>query len=195
MLSAYPHLLACRNQVGFRPQTPNMIRSYKGIAPRIAASAYVDPGAHLIGDVSVGARTSIWPCAVLRGDTGLIDIGEETSIQDGSVLHTDEGIVLRIGNRVTVGHAVVLHGCLIEDECLIGIGSTILNNAKIGKGAVIAAGALVPEGMEVPGGMVAMGVPAKVRREVSAEEKARFSSGVDHYVEKSQIYLREAQES
>ncbi len=168
-----------------------MIRSYRGTAPRVAASAYVDPGAHLIGKVVVGERSSIWPGAVLRGDTDLIEVGAETSIQDGSILHTDEGIVLKIGNRVTVGHAVVLHGCIVEDECLIGIGATVLNNAKIGKGAVIAAGALVPEGMEVPAGMLAMGVPAKVRREVSAEERARFSSGVDHYVEKSQRYLKE----
>jgi carbonic anhydrase/acetyltransferase-like protein (isoleucine patch superfamily) len=155
----------------------------------------VDPSAVVIGNVAIGARTSIWPCAVLRGDTDRIEIGEETSIQDGSVLHTDEGIILKIGNRVTVGHAVVLHGCTIEDECLIGIGSTILNNAKIGKGAVIAAGALVPEGVEIPAGMVAMGVPAKVRREVTAEERARFSSGVDHYVEKSQVYLQEISRS
>jgi gamma-carbonic anhydrase len=169
-----------------------MLRSYKGSAPVVASSAYVDPGAHLIGQISIGAKSSIWPCAVLRGDTGLIEVGEETSIQDGSILHTDEGIPLRIGNRVTVGHAVVLHGCIIEDECLIGIGSTILNNAKIGRGAVIAAGALVPEGMEVPAGMVAMGVPAKVRREVTPEERERFRTGVDHYVEKAQIYLKES---
>jgi carbonic anhydrase/acetyltransferase-like protein (isoleucine patch superfamily) len=169
-----------------------MIRSFRGTTPRVAPSAYVDPGAHLIGNVVVGERSSIWPCAVLRGDTDLIQVGDETSIQDGSILHTDEGIQLRIGNRVTVGHAVVLHGCVIEDECLIGIGATVLNNAHIGKGAVIAAGALVPEGMEVPAGMVAMGVPAKIRREVSAEERARFSSGVDHYVGKSQTYLKEA---
>lgn len=169
-----------------------MTRSYCGITPRVAPSAYVDPGAHLIGDVQIGAKSSIWPCAVLRGDSGLIEVGEETSIQDGSILHTDEGIVMKIGNRVTVGHAVVLHGCIIEDECLIGIGATVLNNARIGRGAVIAAGALIPEGMEVPAGMMAMGVPAKVRREVSSEERARFRSGVDHYVEKSQLYRKEA---
>jgi len=169
-----------------------MTRSYCGITPRVAPSAYVDPGAHLIGDVQVGAKSSIWPGAVLRGDSGLIEVGEETSIQDGSILHTDEGIVLKIGNRVTVGHAVVLHGCIIEDECLIGIGATVLNNARIGRGAVIAAGALIPEGMEVPAGMVAMGVPAKVRREVTPEERERFRSGVDHYVEKAQIYRGEA---
>src|SRR5438132_265977 len=98
MLPAYPHLLACKDRAGLRPQDPFMLRSYKGIAPRVAPSAYVDQGAHLIGDVSVGARSSIWPCAVLRGDTGLIEIGEETSIQDGSILHTDEGIMLKIGN-------------------------------------------------------------------------------------------------
>jgi carbonic anhydrase/acetyltransferase-like protein (isoleucine patch superfamily) len=168
-----------------------MIRTYRGTAPRVAPSAYVDPGAHLIGNVTVGEHSSIWPGAVLRGDTDRIEVGDETSIQDGSILHTDEGIVLKIGNRVTVGHGVVLHGCVIEDECLIGIGATVLNNARIGKGAVIAAGALVPEGMDVPAGMLAMGVPAKIRREVTAEERARFSGGVDHYVRKSQAYLKE----
>jgi gamma-carbonic anhydrase len=168
-----------------------MIRSYRGSTPFVAPSAYVDPGAHLIGHVTVGARSSIWPGAVLRGDTDRIEIGEESSIQDGSILHTDEGIVLKVGNRVTVGHAVVLHGCVIEDEALIGIGATVLNGARVGKGAVIGAGALVPEGMEIPAGMIAMGVPAKIRREVTPEEKERFRTGCDHYVEKSQIYLKE----
>ncbi len=165
-----------------------MIRTFSGIAPQIAASAYIDPAAQVIGDAQVGERTSIWPCAVLRGDTAPIRVGDECSIQDNSVLHADIGFPLIVGNRVTVGHLVMLHGCVIEDDALIGIGSIILNGAKIGKGSIIAAGALVPEGMEVPPGMLAMGVPAKVKRAVTAEEQARFAEGVKHYVEKAAVY-------
>jgi carbonic anhydrase/acetyltransferase-like protein (isoleucine patch superfamily) len=165
-----------------------MIRSLRGISPTIASSAYVDPGAHLIGSVTVGERSSIWPTATLRGDIEPITIGNESSIQEGAILHTDKGHPLIIGNRVTVGHAAVLHGCTIEDGALIGIGAIILNGAKIGSGAVIAAGALVPEGMEVTADTLVMGAPAKPRRAVSEEEKARFSKGVDGYVERSALY-------
>jgi carbonic anhydrase/acetyltransferase-like protein (isoleucine patch superfamily) len=165
-----------------------MIRSLRGITPRIAASAYVDPGAHVIGDVTVGERASIWPTATLRGDIEPITIGDESSIQEGAILHTDKGFPAIIGNRVTVGHAAVLHGCIVEDGALIGIGSIVLNGAKIGRGSVVAAGALVPEGMEVPPDTLVMGTPAKPRRAVSEEEKARFSKGVDGYVSRSAHY-------
>ena len=169
-----------------------MIRSFRGKQPQVAVSAYIDPSAQVIGDVSLGERSSIWPNAVVRGDVNAIIIGEDTNIQDGSVLHGDEGIPpLFIGNRVTVGHMVMLHGCHIEDDCLIGIGAIILNNARIGAGSVIAAGALVPEGMAIPAGSMAMGVPAKVRREVSAEERERFRSGAQHYVELAQEFKQE----
>jgi carbonic anhydrase/acetyltransferase-like protein (isoleucine patch superfamily) len=165
-----------------------MIRSLRGIAPRIAVSAYVDPSAVVIGDVAIGERSSVWPNVSVRGDIGLIKVGEESNIQDNSVLHLDEGVPLVIGDRVTVGHAVVLHGCVIEDESLIGIGAIVLNHACIGKGAVVAAGALVPEGMQVPPGMLVMGVPAKVFRAVTEEEATRFREGCKHYVEKAALY-------
>ena len=165
-----------------------MIRPFRGITPSIAVSAYVDPSAVLIGDVSVGERASIWPNVTIRADVDHIHIGAETSIQDGTVLHCDEGVPLTIGDRVTVGHAVVLHGCVIEDESLIGIGAVVLNHARIGKGAVVAAGALVPEGMQVPPGMLVMGVPAKVFRAVTEEEATRFREGCQHYVEKAALY-------
>ncbi len=168
-----------------------MIRKFRGIAPTVAASAYIDPGAHVIAEVTIGERSSIWPNTTLRGDTGPIVIGEETSIQDNCALHLDEGFPLTVGNRVTVGHSVTLHGCTIEDDALIGIGATILNGARIGKGAVVAAGSLVPENMEVPPATLVMGVPAKPRRAVSAEEQARFAQGVKHNVEKSQHYKDE----
>jgi carbonic anhydrase/acetyltransferase-like protein (isoleucine patch superfamily) len=169
----------------------NMLRKFRGIAPTVAASAYVDPSAQVIGDVTIGERSSIWPNASLRGDVGPIIIGQETSIQDNCVLHLDDGFPLTIGSRVTVGHSVTLHGCTIEDDTLIGIGSTILNGARIGKGAVVAAGSLVPENMQVPPATLVMGVPAKPRRVVSAEEQARFHEGVKHYVEKAQLYKDE----
>jgi len=165
-----------------------MIRHFSGFAPKVAPSAYIDPGAHVIGDVVIGERSSIWPGAVLRGDTAPIRIGDEVSIQDNSVLHADIGLPLTIGNRVTVGHLVMLHGCTIEDDTLIGIGSIILNGAKIGKGSVVAAGALVPEGMEVPPSTLVMGVPAKVKRAVTVEEQERFAEGVRHYVQKAAVY-------
>ena len=172
-----------------------MIRKYQGIQPRIAVSAYIDPSAAVIGDVEVGERSSVWPCVVIRGDNALIKIGAETNIQDHSVMHADEGVPCTIGDRVTVGHSVVLHGCTIEDDALIGIGAIILNGARIGRGAVIGAGALVPEGMDVPPQTLVMGVPAKPRRPVTPEEQARFAEGVKHYVEKAAIFNAEAQDS
>jgi carbonic anhydrase/acetyltransferase-like protein (isoleucine patch superfamily) len=168
-----------------------MIRSFRGMTPRVAASAYIDPSAVLIGDVTIGERSSIWPNTSLRGDTGPIVIGSETSIQDNCALHLDEGFPLTVGDRVTVGHSVTLHGCTVEDDALIGIGATVLNGARIGKGAVVAAGSLVPELMQVPPATLVMGVPAKPRRPVSAEEQARFAEGVKHYVEKARLYRRE----
>lgn len=165
-----------------------MIRTYRGIAPQIAGSAYIDPSAQVIGDVVIGERSSIWPCATIRGDVGRITIGEDTNIQDSSVLHMDDGFPLVVGNRVTVGHSVTLHGCVVEDDCLIGIGSVVLNGARIGAGSVIAACALVPEGMQVPPGSLVMGVPGKIRREVSEVERHRMNTGAAHYVEKAGHY-------
>lgn len=170
-----------------------MIRSFRGIAPRIAVSAYVDPSAQIIGDVTIGERSSVWPNASIRGDIGPIRIGSETSIQDNCALHLDHGFPLTIGDRVTVGHSVTLHGCTIEDDTLIGIGATVLNGARIRKGSVVAAGSLVAEGLEVPPSTLVMGVPAKPRRAVTPEEQARFREGVGHYVEKARIYREESQ--
>jgi len=169
-----------------------MIRSFRGTKPRIAASAYIDPGAHVIGDVEIGERASIWPCVVLRGDIEPIRVGAETNIQDGAIVHTDKGFPAIIGDRVSVGHAAVLHGCTVEEDSLIGIGACVLTGAKIGRGAVVAAGSLVPEGMEVEPDMLVMGTPAKPRRPVTAEEKARFQKGVGGYVERGQQSKEEA---
>ena len=163
-----------------------MIRSFRGIKPRIAASAYIDLGAHVIGDVEIGERSSVWPSVVVRGDIEPIRVGADTNIQDGSVIHTDKGFPAIIGDRVSVGHAAVLHGCIVEDDALIGMGALVLTGARIGRGAVVAAAALVPEGMQVEPDTLVMGAPAKPRRLVSAEEKERFGKGVSGYVERGQ---------
>ncbi|MBM3811777.1 MAG: gamma carbonic anhydrase family protein [Acidimicrobiia bacterium] len=169
-----------------------MIRSFRGAVPRIAASAYVDPSAQVIGNVTIGERASIWPNATLRGDMNQITIGEESNIQDNSVLHVDApDYPLMIGNRVTAGHNVVLHGCTIEDDALIGIGAIILNGARIGAGSIIAAGTLVVEGAEIPPGSMVMGVPGKIRREVTEEERERFRANTQRYVQLAQRYREE----
>jgi gamma-carbonic anhydrase len=169
-----------------------MIRPYRGVLPRIAASAYIDSSAVVIGDVVIGEKSSVWPNTSIRADVHFIRIGDETNIQDNCVLHVEEALFpLEVGNRVTVGHSVTLHGCTIEDECLIGIGAMILNGARVGKGSVIAAGALVAEGQVVPPESLVMGVPGKVRRDVSDEEKKRFRSSPDHYVRLGQTYKEE----
>ncbi len=170
-----------------------MLRKYQGHSPKIAASAYVDASAQVIGQVTVGERASIWPNVTARGDVNTIDIGDDSNIQDNSVLHCDAGLYpLKIGNRVTVGHLAMLHGCTIEDDCLIGIGAIVLNGAKIGAGSVIAASAMVPEGTEIPPGSMVMGVPAKVKREITPEERERFRLNALHYVEAARIYKEEA---
>jgi len=169
-----------------------MIRVYRGIQPRIAASAYIDPSAQVIGDVVVGERASIWPNVTARGDVNSIHIGDDSNVQDNCVLHCDAGVFpLEIGNRVTVGHLAMLHGCTIEDDCLIGIGAIVLNGAKVGKGSVIAAGAVVPEGAQIPPRSMVMGVPAKVKRELTPEERERFSQNAKHYVESARIFRDE----
>ena len=170
-----------------------MIRAYRGIVPKIAASAYIDPSAQVIGDVVVGERSSIWPNVTARADNNSIRIGNDSNIQDNSVLHCDPGVFrLEIGSRVTVGHLAMLHGCTIEDDCLIGIGAVVLNGAKIGKGSVIAAGALVPEGADVPPASMVMGMPAKVKRQLTQQECERFRENAKHYVDAARIYKNEA---
>lgn len=169
-----------------------MIRAHRGIVPKVAASAYIDPSAQVIGDVEIGERSSVWCNATVRGDVHQIRIGEESNIQDNCVLHGERGQwPVIVGNRVTVGHAAVLHGCVVEDECLIGVGAIVLNGARIGQGCVVAAGALVPEGMQVPQGSVAMGSPATVRREVRPEERERFRRSNRNYLGYRQEYLDE----
>lgn len=166
-----------------------MIRPFRGVLPRIAASAYIDQSAQVVGDIEIGERSSVWLNVSMRGDVNYIRIGDETSIQDNTVLHVERDIYpLIIGNRVTVGHSAVLHGCIVEDRVLIGIGAIVLNGAQIGAGSVIAAGALVTERTEIPANSLVMGSPAKVKREVTAEERVRFDTNCNNYIEMTAIY-------
>jgi len=169
-----------------------LIRSYQGKLPQIAPSAYIDESAVVIGDVAIGADSSVWPCTVIRGDVHYIRIGAATNIQDVSVLHVMKDLYpLILGDHVTVGHSVTLHGCTIESRCLIGMGSVILNNAKIGAGSIVAAGTLIPEGMVVPPGSLVMGHPGKVRRPTTPEDLDSIDQYAARYVGYKNTYLAE----
>ncbi|HEX9283406.1 MAG TPA: gamma carbonic anhydrase family protein [Gemmatimonadales bacterium] len=148
----------------------------------IHPTAFIAPGAVVLGDVTLGARASVWYGAVLRGDMAAIVVGEATNLQDGTVVHVDEGRPTRIGARVGVGHRAILHACTVEDECLIGMGSILLNDVHIGTGSVVAAGAVVPEGTRVPPGSLVVGVPARVTRAVDAALRERIRVTWEHYV-------------
>jgi carbonic anhydrase/acetyltransferase-like protein (isoleucine patch superfamily) len=151
--------------------------------PQIDPEAWVAPTATVAGDVTVGARSSIWYGATLRADTDPIVIGAGSNVQDGSVLHADPGFPLRLGDGVTVGHLVMLHGCTIDDDVLVGIGAVVLNGARIGAGSLIAAGALVTQGTEIPPRSMVMGSPAKVRRELTDDDVAGIRLNAEHYRE------------
>jgi len=144
----------------------------------------------VLGDVTLGARASVWYQAVLRGDMAPIVVGEDTNLQDATIVHVDEGKPARIGARVGVGHRVILHACTVEDECLIGMGSVLLNDVRVGTGSVIAAGAVVPEGMQIPPGSLVMGVPARVVRHVDEGLRARIRGTWEHYVEQAARHRR-----
>lgn len=152
----------------------------------IHPSAFIAPGAVVLGDVTLGPHSSVWYGCVLRGDMAAIVVGESTNVQDGTIVHVDEGKPARIGARVGIGHRAVIHGCVIEDECLIGMGSVLLNDVRVGTGSVVAAGALVTEGTLIPPGSLVMGVPARVVRPVDAELRARIRHTWEHYVEQAE---------
>ena len=159
-----------------------MIRSYKGIRPSLGARAWVDTSAQVIGAVELGEDASVWMNTVIRGDVNRIRLGARTNVQDNCVLHVTAQHPTVLADDVTVGHSVTLHGCTIEKLCLVGIGAIVLNGALIGEESIVAAGALVPEGMQVPPRSVVMGAPAKVRREVSEDERASLRRYAENYV-------------
>ena len=171
------------------------IRAFKGKQPVIAASAYIDAAAVVIGDVVIGEDSSVWPCTVIRGDVHHIRVGARTNIQDLCVLHVmkDEW-PLSLGDEVTVGHSVTLHGCTIEPLCLIGMGAIILNGARIGTRSIIAAGTLIPERTMIPPGSLVMGSPGKVRRALTETEQETIRDYADRYVGYKNNYKEEAGE-
>ena len=158
------------------------------VAPRVATSAWVADSAQVMGNVALAEDTNIWFGVIIRGDTEIITIGRGSNIQDGSVLHADIGKPLTVGENVTVGHKVMLHGCTIGDGSLIGIGAVVLNGAKIGKGCIVGAGALVTEGKEFPDGSMVIGSPAKVVRQLSAEQQEALKMSAVNYCENARRF-------
>ncbi len=168
-----------------------MTRSIRGRRPAVAESAYIDPSAHVIGHVTLGELSSVWPNVTIRADIAPVSIGKGSNIQDNSCLHVDSDAPLEIGEYVVVGHGCTVHGCTIGDGCLIGMGAIILSGAKIGAGSIVGAGALVLEGQEIPPRSVVLGAPGKVRREVSDEQADAIRGNAERYVRLSREYLQE----
>ena len=179
-----------------------MIRTYRGRTPQVPANCYVDLSAQLIGDVALGEHSSVWMNAVLRGDVNSIRVGANSNIQDCAVLHGQRNLYpVAVGDWVTIGHNATVHGCVIEDAVLVGIGAVILNNARIGEGSIndcrigagsiIAAGAVVPEHTVVPPRTLWAGVPAKMRRELSGKDRALILEYAQNYLDYTEIYLGE----
>ena len=156
--------------------------------PTTSDNYYVAPGAAVIGDILIGLDVSIWFNAVLRGDNDTIELGDGTNIQDGAVLHVDEGSPIKLGQRVSVGHKAMLHGCNIGDGSLIGMNAVVLNGAVIGKHCLIGANALVTEGMEIPDGSLVLGSPAKVIKQLDDKALDKMDAGAQHYIDKIALY-------
>lgn len=166
--------------------------SFDGHSPDIAPDAYIAPSADLIGRVRINPRACVLFGAVLRGDTEDISLGEGSNIQDGVAVHADPGYPVRIGRGVSIGHNATIHGCSIDDDCLIGMGATVLNGAQIGAGTLVAAGTVILEGQVIPPGSLVAGVPGKVRREISAEELGGIRRNAEHYQALRAGYLEQS---
>jgi carbonic anhydrase/acetyltransferase-like protein (isoleucine patch superfamily) len=169
-----------------------MIRTYQGHTPTIPDTCYVDISAQIIGDVVLGEHASVWMNAVVRGDVHSIRVGAHSNVQDCAVLHGMRYLYpVIVGEYVTIGHNATVHGCVVEDCCLIGMGATIMNNARIGEGSIIAAGALIPEGMVVPPRSLVTGVPGKIRRELTSDDRDEILKYARNYLDYTRIYLEE----
>jgi carbonic anhydrase/acetyltransferase-like protein (isoleucine patch superfamily) len=162
--------------------------AFDGASPDIDSTAFLAPGVIAVGNVKIGPRASIWFQAVVRGDINSVTIGAETNIQDGCLLHVTHRHALRVDERVTVGHGAILHGCHIEADCLIAMGAIVLDGAIVGKGSLVGAGSLVPPGMTVPPGSLVMGVPAKVIRQLTDDDRNRVMRGWQNYVGYAESY-------
>jgi carbonic anhydrase/acetyltransferase-like protein (isoleucine patch superfamily) len=173
-----------------------MIRSYQGQQPQFPANCYVDLSAQVIGDVTLGEHSSVWMNAVLRGDVNSIRVGANSNIQDCAVLHGQRfTFPVIVGDWVTIGHNATVHGCVVEDEVLVGMGATILNGCRIGAGSIIAAGAVVPEGTIVPPRTLWAGVPAKLRRALDDKDRALILDYAKNYLDSTEIYLNSETEA
>jgi carbonic anhydrase/acetyltransferase-like protein (isoleucine patch superfamily) len=169
-----------------------MVRSYQGMLPVVPETSYVDLSAQVIGHVVLGENSSVWMNAVLRGDVNSIRVGSNSNVQDCAVLHGQRYLYsVVVGDWVTIGHNATVHGCVVEDAVLIGMGVVVLNNARIGEGSIIAAGAIVPEGTVVPPRTLWAGVPAKLRRELGDKDRELILQYARNYLDYTQIYLRE----
>ncbi|MBS1821389.1 MAG: gamma carbonic anhydrase family protein [Acidobacteria bacterium] len=169
-----------------------MIRSYQGKTPVVPASCYVDVSAQLIGDVELGEHASVWMNAVLRGDVNAIRLGARSNVQDCAVLHGMRYVYpVIVGEMVTIGHNATVHGCVLEDAVLVGIGATILNNARIGEGSIVAAGAVIPEQTVIPPNSLVAGVPGKVKKTLGDEDRKLILKYAQNYLDYTAIYLKE----
>jgi len=157
---------------------------------KIDSTAYVHPTAVVLGDVTLGAHVSVWPTAVLRGDSDTIVIGADSNVQDGAVIHVDEGIPTRVGNRVAIGHRAIVHGATIDDDVLIAMGAVLLNGVHVGSGSIIGAGAVLPEGKRIPENSLVIGVPGRIVRQTTNEERERIKRTVDAYLDLSEQYRK-----
>lgn len=166
------------------------LERFLGSDPCIDPSAYVAREAVVLGDVRLGPHSSVWPTSVLRGDINYIEVGEGSNVQDGSVVHLADDYPAIIGKWVTVGHRATVHACTVEDECLIGMGATILDGARIGTQSLVGAHTLVPQGMKVPPGSLVLGAPAKIKRSLSPEERARLRGWAEKYVHVAEAHRK-----
>jgi carbonic anhydrase/acetyltransferase-like protein (isoleucine patch superfamily) len=155
---------------------------------KIDPSAFIHPTAVVTGRVTLGARASVWPTAVIRGDTDSIDIGDDSNVQDGTVIHADAGIPTKIGNRVAIGHRAIVHGSTVEDDTLIGMGAILLNGCHVGTGSIVGAGAVCREGMRIPANSLVLGVPGRIVRETTDAERDRIRTTVASYVKLQDQY-------
>ncbi len=173
-----------------------MIRPFAGKLPTVPPSSYVDESAQLLGDVTLGDGASVWMNAVLRGDVHSIRVGANSNVQDNAVLHGQRGQwPVVVGERCTIGHGAIVHGCVLEDDVLVGMGAVILNGACVGAGSIIAAGAVVTERMQVPPGSLVAGVPAKIRRALNSADLDLIRSYAQNYIEYTAIYLAEREKA
>lgn len=172
-----------------------LVKAYKGILPKVSPKAYVAENVAITGDIEIADDVNIWFGVAMRGDMSYIRVGKKTNIQDNAVIHVDTNIPTTIGENVTIGHLCLIHGCVIEDNVLVGMTSTVMNNAVIRKNTIVGAGSLVTEGKEFPEGVLIMGRPAKVIRELTEEEIAGIQENADLYVAKSKVYKADQEQT